>query len=73
MKVVLFCAYSYDGFWACMDTFKEKQHLDELYARGRAPWEVWKSTPANNGNGQDHAADQIRLFEENSLSGRALG
>ena len=35
-------ALPYDGFWACMDTFKEKQHLDELYSRGTAPWEVWK-------------------------------
>ena len=34
--------YSYNGFWACMDTFKEKQRLDELYARGKAPWEVWR-------------------------------
>jgi glucose-1-phosphate cytidylyltransferase len=68
-------AYSHDGFWACMDTFKEKQHLDELYARGRAPWEVWKNAPAGNGNGngQGHATDPIRLVEANSLSGRALG
>lgn len=35
-------AYRYDGFWESMDTFKDKQHLDELYARGQAPWEVWK-------------------------------
>jgi glucose-1-phosphate cytidylyltransferase len=35
-------AYEYDGFWACMDTFKEKQLLEDLYAGGRAPWEVWK-------------------------------
>jgi glucose-1-phosphate cytidylyltransferase len=34
--------YSYDGFWACMDTFKEKQHLDEVYTRGNAPWELWR-------------------------------
>ena len=33
--------YSYDGFWAGMDTFKDKQMLDEMYARGAAPWEVW--------------------------------
>jgi hypothetical protein len=25
-----------------MDTFKEKQHLDEMYARGDARWELWK-------------------------------
>lgn len=35
-------AYSYDGFWACMDTFKDKQILDDLYAKGNAPWMVWK-------------------------------
>jgi glucose-1-phosphate cytidylyltransferase len=35
-------AYPYDGFWACMDTFKEKQYLDEVFARGHAPWEVWR-------------------------------
>lgn len=35
-------AYPYDGFWACMDTFKEKQMLEDLYSRGETPWEVWK-------------------------------
>ena len=30
-----------------MDTFKEKQTLDEMYARGEAPWEVWKSGQKN--------------------------
>ena len=37
-------AYRYDGFWQSMDTFKDKQRLDEMYARGDAPWEVWKRT-----------------------------
>jgi glucose-1-phosphate cytidylyltransferase len=36
-------AYPYDGFWACMDTFKEKQLLEDLYSRGQVPWEVWKN------------------------------
>jgi glucose-1-phosphate cytidylyltransferase len=36
-------AYAYDGFWACMDTFKERQLLDDLYAKGRPPWEVWRA------------------------------
>jgi glucose-1-phosphate cytidylyltransferase len=35
-------AYRHDGFWASMDTFKDKQMLDDIYARGEAPWEVWK-------------------------------
>jgi glucose-1-phosphate cytidylyltransferase len=38
-------AYRYDGFYASMDTFKDKQQLDDLYARGEAPWELWKSSP----------------------------
>ncbi len=42
-------SYNYDGFWACMDTFKEKQMLEDMYARGQVPWEVWKngSAPAD--------------------------
>ena len=34
-------AYRYDGFWACMDTFKEREYLEELYTQGCAPWVVW--------------------------------
>jgi glucose-1-phosphate cytidylyltransferase len=35
--------YPYDGFWMTMDTFKDKQRLDELHASGKAPWQVWES------------------------------
>ena len=35
--------YPYDGFWASMDTFKDKQELENLWGSGAAPWEVWKS------------------------------
>jgi glucose-1-phosphate cytidylyltransferase len=33
--------YKHDGFWACMDTYKERQELEDLYSRGSAPWTVW--------------------------------
>jgi len=33
-------AYKYSGFWQCMDTFKDKQRLEELN-QGAAPWKVW--------------------------------
>ncbi|MGB6200001.1 MAG: sugar phosphate nucleotidyltransferase [Candidatus Acidiferrales bacterium] len=33
----------YHGFWQCMDTFRDKQILDELDASGTAPWRVWKN------------------------------
>lgn len=36
-------AQRYDGFWQCMDTFKDKQKLDELAERDIAPWQVWKT------------------------------
>jgi glucose-1-phosphate cytidylyltransferase len=37
----LLSAYRYDGFFVCMDTFKERQALEELYASGNAPWTMW--------------------------------
>lgn len=39
-------AHPYEGFWASMDTFKDKQILDEMYLKGEAPWEVWNRTKA---------------------------
>jgi len=53
MKLVLFCggvgmhmrkrlmAFPRDGYWARMDTLKEKQDLEDLFGRGSAPWTVW--------------------------------
>jgi glucose-1-phosphate cytidylyltransferase len=36
--------YRHRGFWACMDTLKEKMLFDEMYARGERPWAVWEKT-----------------------------
>jgi glucose-1-phosphate cytidylyltransferase len=38
-------AYKCGGFWQCMDTFKDKQSLEELN-QSTAPWKVWKRQPA---------------------------
>ena len=35
-------AYKHDGFWQCMDTKREKEKLEELWASGKAPWKVWE-------------------------------
>jgi glucose-1-phosphate cytidylyltransferase len=35
--------YRHNGFWLPMDTFKDKQLLEDMYSRGVAPWEVWKN------------------------------
>jgi glucose-1-phosphate cytidylyltransferase len=36
-------AYKYEGFWGPMDTYKDRTQLEEFYARGDAPWEIWCS------------------------------
>ena len=35
-------AFKHDGFWQPMDTLRDKQHLEELWQSGEAPWKVWK-------------------------------
>ena len=34
-------AVKYDGFWAPMDTLKERSQLEDLHRRGLSPWAVW--------------------------------
>ncbi len=34
-------AYEHDGFWQPMDTLRDKQLLDDLWASGKAPWKQW--------------------------------
>ncbi len=34
-------AYLHEGFWQPMDTLRDKTHLEELWASGKAPWKKW--------------------------------
>jgi glucose-1-phosphate cytidylyltransferase len=34
-------AFRHEGFWECMDTYKDAITLNDLWAEGRAPWKVW--------------------------------
>jgi glucose-1-phosphate cytidylyltransferase len=34
-------AFRHRGFWKSMETFKDKQFLDEMYDQGKANWQVW--------------------------------
>lgn len=34
-------AYTHNGFWQCMDTQRDRQLLETLWAQGSAPWKVW--------------------------------
>ncbi len=33
--------YCHSGFWQAMDTLRDKNYLEELWAAGKAPWKVW--------------------------------
>jgi glucose-1-phosphate cytidylyltransferase len=34
-------AYFHHGFWLAIDTLRDRQRLEELWATGKAPWKVW--------------------------------
>jgi glucose-1-phosphate cytidylyltransferase len=35
-------AYKHRGFWHAMDTMRDKAHLEDLWASGKATWKTWK-------------------------------
>ncbi len=35
------CAFRHEGFWDCMDTYKDAVVLNDLWASGEVPWAVW--------------------------------
>lgn len=35
-------AYMHHGFWHCMDTLKDKDELNKMWAENKAPWKVWE-------------------------------
>lgn len=36
-------SFYHNGFWQCMDTKREKDKLEKLWASGNAPWKVWEN------------------------------
>ena len=34
-------AFRHNGFWQCMDTLRDKQNLEAIWASGEAPWKKW--------------------------------
>jgi len=34
--------YKHNGFWQPMDTLRDKQHLEDLWSSGKAPWKTWQ-------------------------------
>jgi glucose-1-phosphate cytidylyltransferase len=42
-------AYRHEGFWDCMDTYKDAVTLNDLWQSGRAPWRVWERAEVEAG------------------------
>lgn len=38
-------AYEHTGFWQPMDTLRDRMHLEDLWAKGNAPWKIWNDMP----------------------------
>jgi glucose-1-phosphate cytidylyltransferase len=57
--------HQHHGFWASMDTLKDKMKLDDMYARGDRPWEVWArpSAPSAKPRSRDVARAAARELE----------
>lgn len=35
-------AYKHNGFWQCLDTLRDKNHLEDYWSNGTAPWKIWE-------------------------------
>lgn len=44
-------AFRHEGFWDCMDTYKDAVVLNDLWSAGRAPWRIWDAAGAVSGPG----------------------
>lgn len=55
-------AVPYDGFWAPMDTLKERSTLEHLYRTGQSPWAVWRDRAVSPGR----AIDTVDVPDVNS-------
>jgi glucose-1-phosphate cytidylyltransferase len=36
----------FDGFWAPMDTLKERAALEDMHRTGHRPWALWERSPS---------------------------
>ena len=60
--------YAYDGFWAGMDTFKDKEQLENLWGGGNAPWHVWKENGNGAGNSKSPGPAPVSEFVDRRTS-----
>jgi glucose-1-phosphate cytidylyltransferase len=52
-------AHRHEGFWECMDTYKDAVALNDLWSSGEAPWRLWETQGADAGD--EHAGGGAAL------------
>ena len=61
-------AYRHTDFWQCMDTLRDKLHLEELWQAGNPPWKTWDDVAPDFGtaetNGNAHAKNRLARLPE---------
>jgi glucose-1-phosphate cytidylyltransferase len=53
-------AHRHEGFWECMDTYKDAVALNDMWSSGEAPWQLWRS---ESGGGAAGAVEGDRLAD----------
>jgi glucose-1-phosphate cytidylyltransferase len=59
-------AVPYHGFWAAMDTLKERSVLEEMYRGGNKPWAVWSRSNGSDGTSGYLPAQSSGAVDERS-------
>jgi glucose-1-phosphate cytidylyltransferase len=55
-------AVPYEGFWAPMDTLKERSALEEMYRHGECPWAVWRDDRLTRGKRMHPVEDAVPVL-----------
>lgn len=54
-------AYQHEGFWYCMDTVRDQEHLEGLWQTQNAPWKVWEDERKFTGAVKDTRPTAFRV------------
>ena len=65
-------ARRHEGFWECMDTYKDAVALNDLWASGRAPWRLWGEASEAGGPGAEAVAQGASRRARNRATGSRM-
>jgi len=63
--------FKHQGFWACMDTQRDLDHLNQIWASGKAPWAVWSARGTTDQTGRPQRGLRPQPEESKTADGNA--